>query len=66
MGQCCGCLAWEYSGTNFTRPEGDRMAGWCRVWSKETQQGFGCEHYSSKADQEREYFARVSKAKSIS
>jgi len=57
--RCSGCLAWAYQHSDFSKPEGERMAGWCRVWSKETNQAYGCEHFSSRAEQERQYLASV-------
>lgn len=55
MNYCDGCLAWSYKGSNFSRPEGERMEGWCRVWSKETNQSYSCEHFSSRSEQEKAY-----------
>lgn len=59
VGKCADCLIWEYRMTNFGKPEGRRMTGWCRLWSDHTNQSFGCSDFSSRADQEREYLARV-------
>lgn len=57
--RCDDCLAWIYGCSNFSRPEGDRMTGWCRVLNKVTRQKFSCQSFSSKSEQEREYLARV-------
>ena len=59
--KCVGCLAWDYSASNFSRPEGERMDGWCRVWKQETNQNFGCDKFSSRAKQEAEYLASLKK-----
>jgi hypothetical protein len=57
--QCAGCLAWAYQHSDFSKREGERMTGWCRVWSKDTNQSYGCAKFSSKAKQEADYLASL-------
>jgi len=57
--RCDGCLIWAYQGSDFSKLEGERMYGWCRVLNKQTKQKFYCQSFSSKSEQERKYLARV-------
>lgn len=56
---CSGCCAWQYQSSNFSKPEGERMTGYCRVWAKSTNQSDGCDQFSSQAEQTRQYLERV-------
>jgi hypothetical protein len=58
-GKCCACIAWAYQHSDLSEREGERMTGWCRVWSQDTNQSFGCDSFYSKAKQQADYLASL-------
>lgn len=61
MSCCSKCLAWEYQNTDFSQPDGRKMAGWCRVWNQVMNQKDGCNKFSSRAKQEKNYLGKVTR-----
>lgn len=59
--RCDRCVAFNYIGSDFSKPEGRRLMGWCRVHLSNVAGHHTCEHFYSQALQTQQYLERIKK-----
>jgi hypothetical protein len=48
MERCGSCEFWEFRSSDFDKPEGQRMTGWCSFHNKCFNQSYHCDNYSKR------------------